>query len=124
MPLSVLPDYPSTREYLLGGTIAFMWLINLSVEGFKISRSICIQVLSDALPLEGVPIGVTRVSNNVHLSTTCISCVYSFPIANLCVERHIFIALRRRNSLYPEKNNPQFYAKESDLIPLVRNQIY
>jgi hypothetical protein len=48
-------------------------------------RSICIQVLSDALPLEGVPTGVTRVANNVRLKTTCISCVYDSPTMGLCV---------------------------------------
>jgi hypothetical protein len=42
-------------------------LIGLSKEGFMKSRSICIQVLSDALPLEGVPIRVTRVANRCVL---------------------------------------------------------
>jgi hypothetical protein len=49
----------------------------LSMEEFHISRPIYIQVLSDALPLEGVPTWVTRVDNNLCLSTTCSSCVYA-----------------------------------------------
>jgi hypothetical protein len=64
------PYYPTTlctREYLpsvvLGGTIVLRKSINLSMEGFKRSRSIHIQVLSDALPLKGVPTRVTRVAN-------------------------------------------------------------
>jgi hypothetical protein len=36
--------------------------INLSMEGFKIPLLIYIHVMSDVLPLEGVPIGVTRVA--------------------------------------------------------------
>jgi hypothetical protein len=67
VPLAVLPDYLGTREYLpecfLGGTITVRRLIGLSMEGFKRSRLICIQVLSNALPLEGVPTWVTRVAN-------------------------------------------------------------
>jgi hypothetical protein len=57
--------------------------IGLSMEGFKISSVIDIHVLYDALPLEGVPTGVTRVANNVHLSTTCSSCVYESPAMGL-----------------------------------------
>jgi hypothetical protein len=56
------------------------------MDGFKISRSICIQVLSDVLPLEGVPTGVTRVANNVRLSTTCSSCMYASLAVDLCVK--------------------------------------
>jgi hypothetical protein len=71
VPLVVLPDYPGIREYIpecfLGGTIAVKRPIDLSMEGFKRSRSICIQVLSDALPLEGVPTRVTRVANKCVL---------------------------------------------------------
>jgi hypothetical protein len=67
MPLAVLLDYPGTREYLpefiLGGTITVRRPIDLYKEGFKKSRLIHTQVLSDALPLEGVPTGVTRVAN-------------------------------------------------------------
>jgi hypothetical protein len=68
------------------------------MEGFKISSSIHIQVLSDALPLEGVPTGVTRVANNVRLSTTCSSFLYDSLIVDLCIEQYIFVALRRRNT--------------------------
>jgi hypothetical protein len=39
-----------------------------------------------ALPLEGVPTGVTRVANNVHLSTTCIYYVHASPTMDLCTE--------------------------------------
>jgi hypothetical protein len=82
MPLVVLPDYPGTREYLPECCSRWNYssqaIDGLSMEGFKISRLICILVLSDALPLEGVPTGVTRVAKNVHLSTTCSSCV-CFP---------------------------------------------
>jgi hypothetical protein len=60
--------------------------IGLSMEGFRRSKSIYIQVMSGALPLEGVPIGVTRVANNVLLSTTFSSCVYVSLTAYLCVE--------------------------------------
>jgi hypothetical protein len=51
----------------LSDTIAVRWLIGLSKEGFKKSRLIHIQVLSDALPLEGVPTKVTRVANKCAL---------------------------------------------------------
>jgi hypothetical protein len=71
------------------------------MEGFSISRSIYIQVLSDVLPLEGVPTKVTRVANNVRLSTTCSSYVYASPTTDLCVERQISIALRCRNTSLP-----------------------
>jgi hypothetical protein len=49
------------------GTIAVRRSISLSMEGFKRSRSIRIQVLSDALALEGIPTGVTRVANRCAL---------------------------------------------------------
>jgi hypothetical protein len=79
------------------------------MKGFRIPRPARIQVLSDALPLKGVPTGVTRVSNNVSISTSCISCVYASPTADLCAEREIFVVLRRRNkSTLEKKNNPQF----------------
>jgi hypothetical protein len=39
----------------------------LSMEGFKRSRPIHIQVLSYALPLKQAPIGVTRVANRCAL---------------------------------------------------------
>jgi hypothetical protein len=59
VPLVVLPDYPGTREYLLECcswcTIAVRQPIGLPKEGFRKSRMIRIHVLSDALPLEGVP---------------------------------------------------------------------
>jgi hypothetical protein len=57
------------------------------MEGFKISRPIRIKVLSDVLSLKGVPTEVTRVANNVRLSTTCSSCMYSSLKVDLCVER-------------------------------------
>ena len=53
---------------VLGVTIAVKWPISLSKEGFMKSRSICTQVLSDALPLEGVPTRVTRVANRCALN--------------------------------------------------------
>jgi hypothetical protein len=40
---------------------------DLSKEGFRKSRLIRTQVLSDVLPLEGVPTGVTRVANRCAL---------------------------------------------------------
>jgi hypothetical protein len=52
---------------VLSGTIVVRQLISLSMEGFRRSRSIPIEVLSDALPLEGVPIGATRVANKCAL---------------------------------------------------------
>jgi hypothetical protein len=72
MPLVVLPDYPGLLESIfpsvvLSGTIAVRRPISLSKEGFKKYRSICIHVLSDALPLKGVPTGVTRVANRCAL---------------------------------------------------------
>jgi hypothetical protein len=67
MSLAVLLDYPGTREYLPKCCSRYHYNIQaidrLSMEGFKRSRPIHIQVLSDALPLEGVPTGVTRVAN-------------------------------------------------------------
>jgi hypothetical protein len=80
VPLAVLSDYPGTREYLLecflGGTITIKQLIGLSMEGFRRSRSIHIHVFSDALPLEGVPLWVTRVANRCalryHLYFLCV----------------------------------------------------
>jgi hypothetical protein len=71
------------------------------MEGSKISRLIYIQVLYDALPFEGVPIGVTRVVNNVHLSATCSSYVYASSTMDLCVERQIYVDLRRQNTSLP-----------------------
>jgi hypothetical protein len=64
------PTYPTTQvlesifpSAVLGDTIAVRRPIGLSTEGFRKSRSVRTQVLSDALPLEGVPTGVTRVAN-------------------------------------------------------------
>jgi hypothetical protein len=71
MPLAVLPDYPGTREYI--PECCSQWhyssqeVDRLSMEGLRRSRSINIQVLPDALPLEGIPIGVTRVANRCVL---------------------------------------------------------
>jgi hypothetical protein len=71
VPLAILPTtqvlesiFPSV---VLSDTIAVRRPISLSKEGFRKSRSIHIQVLSDALPLEGVPTGVTRVANKCAL---------------------------------------------------------
>jgi hypothetical protein len=81
VPLAILLDYLGTREYL--PKCCSRWHYSSHVtdwfiyEGFKISRPIHIDVLSDALPLEGVPIGVRRVANNARLSTNCSSCVYA-----------------------------------------------
>jgi len=52
---------------VLGDTIVVRRPIGLSKEGFRKSRLICTQVFSDALPVEGVPIGVTRVANRCAL---------------------------------------------------------
>jgi hypothetical protein len=52
---------------IIGGTIVVKRLIGLSMKGFKRSRLIRIQVLSDALPLEGVPTWVTRVAKKCVL---------------------------------------------------------
>jgi hypothetical protein len=90
-----------SRSVCLGCTIAVRCSIGLSMEGFRISRSICIQVLSDALPLEGVPTRVTRVDNNVHFNTNCSSCVYASPTMDLCIERRIFVALKFQNTSLP-----------------------
>ena len=61
---------------ILGDTIAVRRPIGLSKEGFGKSRPIHTQVLSDALQLEGVPIGVTRVANRCalknHLYFLCV----------------------------------------------------
>jgi hypothetical protein len=65
---------------------ARLCMIILSIEGFGISRSIHIEVLYDAIPLEGVCKRVTRVANNVCLSTTCSFCMYDSPTTDLCVE--------------------------------------
>jgi hypothetical protein len=67
-------------------------LIGLSTEGFRISRSTRIQVLSDALPLKGVPTGVIRVAKNVCLSTICSSHMYDSLTTYLGKERHISVA--------------------------------
>jgi hypothetical protein len=72
--------------------------------GFMIPRPIRIQVFSDVQPLEVVPTRVTRVSNNVSLSTSFISCLYASSTANLCVERQISVVLRRHNTSLPKKN--------------------
>ena len=68
------PYYPTTQvlesiflSVVLGDTIAVRWPSGLSKEGFRKSMLICIQVLFDALPLEGVPTGVTRVANRCAL---------------------------------------------------------
>jgi hypothetical protein len=86
---------------VLGGTIVVRRLISLSMKGFRISRSIHIEVLSHALPLKGVPTRVTRVANNVHLSTNFSYNVYASPFMDLCVERQIFVALRHWNTSLP-----------------------
>ena len=52
---------------VISGTIAVRGAIDLSKEGFKKSRPICTKVLSNALPLEWVPTGVTRVTNRCAL---------------------------------------------------------
>jgi hypothetical protein len=104
VPLAILPNYRGTREYLpecCGGTIAVRWPIDLSTEGFNISRLIRIKVMFDVIPLKGVPTGVTRVADNVRLSTTCSSCMYASLAMDLCVERQISIALRRWNTSLP-----------------------
>jgi hypothetical protein len=59
--------------------------IGLSMKGFMISRSNRIEVLSDALPLEGVPTWVKRVVKNMCLSTNCSSYMYESPTTGLCV---------------------------------------
>jgi len=68
------PYYPITQvlesiflSVFLGGTIAFKRPIGLSMEGLRNSRLIHTHVLSDMLPLEGVPTGVTRVANRCAL---------------------------------------------------------
>jgi hypothetical protein len=65
-----LSDYPTTKvlesifpNAILGGTIIVWRMIGLSKEGFRKSWPIRTQVLSDALPLEGVATGVTSVAN-------------------------------------------------------------
>jgi hypothetical protein len=72
MPLAVLPDYLGTREDL--PECCSRW--HYSSLGFRRSRSIYIQVLSDALPLEGVPTRITRVANRCalryHLYFMCV----------------------------------------------------
>jgi hypothetical protein len=60
-------------------------LIVLSMKGFMIARLIHIEVLSDALPLEGVPTWVKRVVQNMRLSTNCSSCMYDSSTMVLCV---------------------------------------
>jgi hypothetical protein len=61
--------YPTTQvlesifsSVVLGDTITVRGPIGLSKEGLRKSRLIHTEVLSDALPLEGVPTGVTRVA--------------------------------------------------------------
>jgi hypothetical protein len=73
------------------------------MEGFTISRPVSIEVLFDAIPLEGVPTGVTRVANNVRLSTTCSSYMYASLTIVLCDEKHISVALRHQNTSLPSK---------------------
>ena len=63
MPLFVLPEYPGTREYL--PECFSQW--HYRGQDFRRSMLIYIQVLFDALPLEGVPTGVTRVANKCAL---------------------------------------------------------
>ena len=71
---------------VLGGIIAVRQSISLSTKAFRIFRLICIHALFDALPLEGVPTWVTRVANNVRLSTTCNACMYDSPTDILCTK--------------------------------------
>jgi hypothetical protein len=85
--------YPITKvlesiflSVVLGDTIEVRRPIDLSTKAFMISRPIRIHVFSDALPLEGVPTWVTRVDNNVHLKTTCISYMYVSSTTSLCVK--------------------------------------
>jgi hypothetical protein len=87
VPLVVLPDYLGTREYLPKcysrwhySSQEIDWFI---YGGLLRSRLIRIHVLSDALPFEGVPTGVTRVANRCAL------------------KYHLYFV---RIRLYPEKN--------------------
>jgi hypothetical protein len=90
------------------------------MEGFKRSRPIHIQVMSDALPLEGVPTGVIRVANicalKYHLYFPCVG------IPNHGFMRVTIDLCSLKTSEYVstlKKINPQFSAKEGALIPLV-----
>jgi hypothetical protein len=66
-----------------------------------IPRPIHIHVLIDELPLKGVPIGVTSVSNSGSLKTSCISYMYASPTTNLWAEQKIIVVLRCRNTSLP-----------------------
>ena len=55
----------------------------LSIYSNVHGRQIRIEVLSDALLLEWVPTGVTWVSNNNDLISSCISYVYASQIVGL-----------------------------------------
>ena len=62
------------------------------------------QVLSDALLLEGVPIGVTQVSNKSGSSTTYSSCVHPSPTTYLFAKRQIIVLyIDVRTCLYLKK---------------------
>ena len=61
---------------VLDGTIVVRRPTDLSIEGLRISRLIRIQVLSDALPLKGVPTWVTRVVKR---------CALKYQLYFLCV---------------------------------------
>jgi hypothetical protein len=62
---------------------------------------VCRQVLADVISLEGVPTWVTRVANNVRLSTTSSSYVYASPTAYLCTERQFTVDLIRQSMSLP-----------------------
>jgi hypothetical protein len=76
----------------LGGTIAVRWSISLSMEGIRRSRSIRIQVLSDVLPLEGVPTRVTRVDNRCALKYHLyFLCVTPRPAVYVCNDISLYL---------------------------------
>jgi hypothetical protein len=110
---------------VLGGTIVVRRSISLSMEVFKISRPIRIHVLFDALPLEEVPTGFTRVANKCALK-------YHLYFLHILIPYHGFMhattdlcSLKTLEyvSTLKKKINSQFSVEEGALIPLVIFQI-
>jgi hypothetical protein len=84
------------------------------------SRLIHTQVFSDALPLEGVPTGVTMVANRCVIKNHCISCMYeSINHGLMCVMIDIYGLRMLEYVSTLKKKLPTIFSKESALIPLV-----
>jgi hypothetical protein len=129
MPLVVLLDYPGTREYLHECCSQWHYSSQATDQIYlkralgNLGRSIhrcCLMHYHS----KGYQQGLQGWPTDVHLRTTCISCVYE-SLNRVYVHNDRSLWLKdARIRLYPEKKfNPQFSAKESALIPLVIFQI-